>query len=365
MNPTTSPQMLLDVPLLDNNIALYADWASARNVVLAPHIKTTMTREIVDRQMGAGAWGVTVATLRQASTALSWGRRRILIANEILFQPDLEQLRRWLETDSSLEIYLLVDSPEGVRRCAEIFSGAVNLLRLLIDIGAPGGRTGVRRRDDALALAHKIASEDGIVLAGISAYEGVAPNTRTPQNLADVDSHCRSARDTFDAMASLFTVDHPVFTIGGSAFQDRAVEFLPQTPSMNVLRSGCYVIHDHGTYAEVSPVPGLRPAAIVRTMVLSVPEPGLAVLNAGKRELAYDAGPPIVVAGLDSAGEPLTVGGEVTRLFDHHSIVKLETSIEPGTFVDLGVSHPCSLFDRWRDVTAVDVSSIQVWHPSF
>src|SRR5690349_18027373 len=61
-----------------------AGWCEQRGVELCPHIKTTMTRPIVERQLAAGAWGVTVATVRQAGVALGWGLRRILIANEVV-----------------------------------------------------------------------------------------------------------------------------------------------------------------------------------------------------------------------------------------------------------------------------------------
>ena len=113
--------------------------------------------------------------------------------------------------------------------------------------------------------------------------------------LARVAAHCALAKEVFDVLRPLCEAGEPVFSIGGSAFQDQAARFLPDG-ALNVLRSGCYVVHDHGTYAEVSPVPGLTAAAVVRALVVSVPEPGLAVLNAGKRELAYDAGLPVIVA---------------------------------------------------------------------
>lgn len=375
----TLPQMLLDVPTMERNIAVKEAWACAHGMVLAPHIKTTMTRQIVQRQL-PGAWGVTVATPAQALQAAAWGAERILMANEVVFRPHLRQLRHLLAGSESLQIYCLADSAAGVRIMAEEFDGASRPLRVLVDVGTPGGRTGIRSADEAPPLARRIAGASGLLLAGVSAYEGVAPNLRTADNLARVDAHCRQAREVFDGLRPLVEADlpeteAPVFTIGGSAFQDRAALFLPAGPAVNVLRSGCYVVHDHGTYAEVSPVEGLAPAAVVRALVISAPEPGRVVLNAGKRELAYDAGLPMIVAchrnGVELSGTvpsravPSGCGGTVAKLFDHHAVVDDVAGLEVGDTVDLGISHPCSLFDRWRDIVAVNGAATETWHPVF
>ncbi|WFR70914.1 hypothetical protein P9209_15855 [Prescottella defluvii] len=66
------PQLQLSLPAVEHNVELMATWCRDRGVELCPHIKTTMTRPIVERQLRAGAWGVTVATAHQASIALEW-----------------------------------------------------------------------------------------------------------------------------------------------------------------------------------------------------------------------------------------------------------------------------------------------------
>jgi len=360
----TLPQMLLDVGAIERNIVIKEAWTRDHGMVLAPHIKTTMTAEIVRRQL-PGCWGVTVATTAQAAKAAEWGASRILIANEVLFGAHLEQLRSMLAAAPELEIYALVDSAAGVAAAADVFEGAARPLRVLIDVGIAGGRTGIRTAEEAGPLAELVLAADGLLLAGVSAYEGVAPNVRTEENLAAVDSHCRLARDIFERLS--YEVEQPVFTVGGSAFQDRAAMFLP-ADAVNVLRSGCYVVHDHGTYAGVSPVPGLEAAAVVRALVVSAPEPGRVILNAGKRELAYDAGLPVIVA--HHRGGELLPGGAapaatLTKLFDHHAIVDNAEGFEIGDTVDLGISHPCSVFDRWREVIAVAADGVEVWKPAF
>ncbi|MFF4694380.1 alanine racemase [Streptomyces chattanoogensis] len=362
--------------MLEHNVDLMADWCHAHRLELCPHIKTTMTRPVVERQLAAGAWGVTVATARQADIALSWGVRRILIANQVVHPTDLALLRQRLDTMPDLELYCLVDSAPGLRYARAALTGAANPLRMLVDVGAPGGRTGVRTALEAYELGAAVAkAEDGLLLAGVAGYEGVRPNHRDAGTLAAVDTHCRTTADAFASLAPLCQTPRPVFSMGGSAFPDRVADTaadlarrcgdLPLAP---VLRSGCYVTHDHGTYAQVSPLPGLRPALTVRAAVLSTPEPGTAVVGAGKRELPYDAGLPVLLAAYTATGTPRPAAqATAAQIYDHHLVLTDAQGLDVGDIVDLGISHPCSAFDRWPDiaVTNGDGDVREVWHPQF
>lgn len=360
--PEVLPELRLDLAALDHNIALLADWCREQGVVLAPHVKTTMTRPIVERQLAAGAWGVTVATVAQAGIVRDWGIDRIIIANQVVQPAELTRVRAWLEDDAELALWILVDSVAGVEVAAHAMQGTSRPLPVLVDVGTPDGRTGVRTADDALAVARACVAADGLALAGVSGYEGVRPNTRDAATLALVDDHCRTTVEVLDRIRPLLETSRPVLTMGGSAFPDRAL--LAATGSGEVelvVRSGCYVTHDHGTYAEVSPFPGLRPALAVRTVVLSTPEPGLAVLAGGKRELPHDAGLPVLLASPDGPR------GTAVRIYDHHLVVTEASGLAVGDVVDLGISHPCSAFDKWPAITVVDPEGrvVDTWHPRF
>lgn len=361
-------ELRLDLAALEHNTGLMARWCRERDLELCPHIKTTMTREIVERQLAAGAWGVTVATVDQAEVALEWGVRRIMIANEVVDEAGLARIRARLETVTGLELYAFTDSEAGLARAVAALEGVRTPLRLLVDVGAEGCRTGVRSAEAASALGRAAAAAPGCVtLAGVAAYEGVRPNRRDPDTLGAVTDHCRTAVEAFRALAPLVTAGPPVFTIGGSAFPDLAAdachelgELSPGRGPVRVLRSGCYVTHDHGTYQQVTPVPGLRPALSVRAVVVSVPEPGLAVVGAGKRELPHDAGLPVLVG-------PPGAAGTATQIFDHHLVLTGASGLAVGDVVQLGISHPCSAFDKWQeiDVIAPDGSVCATWRPRF
>ena len=90
------PQLRLNIDALENNIRVMASWCRQRGVDLAPHIKTTMSAPIIARQVASGAVGFTVATVDQVASALDWGHRQVLVANEVVDRYGLMRLRSWL-----------------------------------------------------------------------------------------------------------------------------------------------------------------------------------------------------------------------------------------------------------------------------
>src|SRR5690242_18255834 len=77
------PLLTVDVAALDHNISTMADYCRLHNVLLAPHGKTTMSPQVFRRQLAAGAWAMTAATLGQVRLMWAVGIRRILLANQV------------------------------------------------------------------------------------------------------------------------------------------------------------------------------------------------------------------------------------------------------------------------------------------
>src|SRR4026209_51824 len=61
-----TPALVLDLEMLDRNIAEMAAFAKAHKVNLRPHSKTHKSADIAKRQIASGALGVCCATLGQA-----------------------------------------------------------------------------------------------------------------------------------------------------------------------------------------------------------------------------------------------------------------------------------------------------------
>ncbi|MEV6139141.1 alanine racemase [Nocardia sp. NPDC051990] len=366
------PHLRLDVNALEHNIRVMADWCEARAIQLAPHVKTTMSAPIIERQIAAGAAGVTVATVDQAATVLGWGHDTVLIANQVVDPAGLARLRGWLAANPERQIRCFVDSAAGVAAAGHVFGADGPALEVLLDIGTPGGRTGIRDPRLARHVGELIRAAPGLRLVGVAGYEGVVPNVRSGETIDAVDDHCRRVRDVYLDVADLFETDYPVYSMGGSAFPDRVVEFLPTDDdvagTIRLLRSGCYVTHDHGTYARVSPIPGLVAALAVRAVVVSAPDEGTVVIGAGKRDLPYDADVPILLSARTADGQvERDVRGRVRTLYDHHTVLSDASNLDVTDVVEFGISHPCSAFDRWPEylVTNDHGEVIDVWRSDF
>lgn len=332
----TFPVLTLDADSLAHNIAELADWTRDRGLEFAPHGKTTMSAEVFAAQLDAGAWGMTVATGNQLLAAYSFGVRRILVANEIVDPTVL----RWIAACDDAEILFYVDSVEGVARAKD----AGGSLTVLLEVGYD--RTGVRSRTDALAVAKAIAATDNVSLRGVSAYEGGCSSINEARAfLAEVRLVATELRPYIDGEI--------VLSAGGSAFFDAVADELRAFPGgRTILRSGSYVTHDHGTYVSSTPFTriagSLHPALRVWAQVLSTPEPGLALVGAGKRDVPYDSGLPVVLN---------RTGWIVTRTNDQHAFLEAGTDadpLSPGDLLELGISHPCTAFDKWRVIPVLD-----------
>ena len=234
---------------------------------------------------------------------------------------------------------------------------------MLLEVGFAAGRSGVRTGDQALAVAQHAAQTPGVDLVGVSAYEGA---------LADVDA-ARKYLAEVRAVAEMLVDagllrDHVLLSAGGSAYFDVVADVLggpdvSGVPSTTILRSGAYLTHDHGTYAGSTPftrISGhLYPALRIWAQVISTPEDGLAIVGAGKRDVPYDSGLPVVLRRHRAGQAPVAVvGWDVTRTNDQHAYLEgtdpLGTALAVGDLLELGISHPCTAFDKWRAIPVID-----------
>jgi D-serine deaminase-like pyridoxal phosphate-dependent protein len=375
------PLLTLRESALSHNIAAMADYCRRAGVELAPHGKTTMAPQLAARQLAAGAWGITVATPAQLQTYYRFGVRRLLLANELVDAAGTAWLAGALRTDPDLEAYCYVDSVEGVhlleRTLASAETGDLRPLPVLVELGHADGRTGARGPAAAREVAAEAAAAPHLSLAGAAGYEGGVGHHRDPDTLDRVAAYCRDLRElTADLARAGLVEGRPLVSAGGSAFFDVVVAELsrpvpdePQPPLV-VLRSGAYVTHDHGFYAGITPAgrnptaPGqgpdeltLEPALELWAPVLSRPEPGLALLGAGRRDVSFDEGLPVPLRVHDSAGRTRSAEQmTVTALNDQHAYLRLpaQAGLGPGDLVCLGISHPCTTFDKWRAIPVVD-----------
>jgi D-serine deaminase-like pyridoxal phosphate-dependent protein len=363
----TMPVLVLREAALAHNVGAMAAYCAAAGVKLAPHGKTTMAPQLFARQLAAGAWAVTAATVGELHVYRAFGIPRVLLANELTDPAGGAWLAGELAADPGFECYVYADSLPGVRLLEEAVRQAspARPLPVLVELGYPGGRTGCRDLAEAEAVARAVAQAGSLRLAGVAGYEGGIGRDRSPQSIGRIAAYCRELRELSERLAATgLAPDELILSAGGSAFFDVVVQELAsgwagRPAPVVVLRSGVYIAFDHGLYAGVvpSPPPLFEPALELWAHVLSRPEPGLALACAGRRDVAFDAGLPVPlrVRGRDGSLGPAT-GVRAVRLDDQHCYLQLTdgAGLEPGEMVCFGVSHPCTTFDKWRVIPLVD-----------
>lgn len=366
-----TPVMTLDDSAIEDNVAAMAAWCTEHGVELAPHGKTTMSPVLWDRQLRSGAWGITLATPSQVRVGVSFGVRRIQLANTLVDPSALRWLALEMAARPDLEVLSWADSTTTVDAMAAALAETpvARPIPVLVELGAPGGRTGARSVDEAAAVAARIAATDTLRLAGVSGYEGSLAHDASEASLARVRHYLEEMARLHRIIEAggLYPTDADVYvTAGGSAYFDLVAEVLAPLAGGRthvVVRAGAYIIHDDGFYTGITPFGRggepyrLRSAMHTWARVVSRPEPGLALLDAGKRDVPFDEGLPtaqLVASQLGAPARPVT-GAEIVAVNDQHAFLTLppDSDIRVGDVVRLGLSHPCTAFDKWRWIPVV------------
>lgn len=380
---TSFPVAVLKQSALQHNLQWMKKFCDSMHVVLAPHGKTTMSPQLFDLQLENGAWGITLATVNQTLIAHRFGVQRVLLANQLISHSDTQAVLALMKADSQFEFFALTDSLEGVQRMAQQVqaSGLNRPLPLLVELGFAGGRTGCRCQADALAVARAIHQSPYLQLAGIEGYEGLIVGKQRDQDLVAVKAFINDLITLTQQadVEGLFGSENILLSAGGSAYFDLVGRGFEQTlqlsrPVTAILRSGCYVTHDHGFYhhllnemqtrERVVDVDNLRPALEVWSMVQSRPEPDLAILTMGKRDASYDIDLPFPVRshrpGSTSAPVNLPADCKIEKMNDQHAYLRLPKesaicdTLQVGDLIACGISHPCTTFDKWPLILVVD-----------
>jgi D-serine dehydratase len=356
-------------------------YARSSGVEIAPHAKTPMAPDLMRLIIAAGAWGATVADVRQASVMLKAGIERLIIANEVGGASSALRLASLIAAFRKAELYVFADSVEAVEALASAWRlrAALPPLRVLVEVGA--SRAGARSLDKAIKVADAVgAAGPWLTLAGVGAYEGAAVQPTSEATAQTIGGLLELTRELLPHARSLTGPDAPlIVTAGGSSYFDRVVAALKPAVDADphatlVLRSGAIFFHDHGVYdrglaalderkgfsiggASRTARTAFRPALRVWAEVLSKPEPELAICGMGKRDASFDEGLPTVVHAY-RRGRALapTPRACVLKLNDQHSFLNVaaDDDLAVGDIVEFGISHPCTCLDRYRVIFGID-----------
>jgi len=351
------PIMVLKEAAIKNNIAQMMSFCNSVDAQLAPHVKTTMSPQLAQMQVAAGATALTVANFWQGRIFLKHGFKNIIIANEVLDPTAIAEIAK-INKQKQAEIIFYVDSIlalEIIQKHTPL-EGEQNLF---IEIGTENGRGGVRELSLVEQLAQRIKADQRLNLIGVTGFEGAVPDAaRGRRGEKKISKFCQKIVAAAE-LAYPYKSDQPfVISAGGSAYFDIVARELNkfEKPRRLLLRSGGYITHDHKYYEEIYPFAlsdrSFQPAIEVWAQVISKPEKDFGVLNLGKRDIGNDLHNPIPIKSYD--GQVKSFSAVIEKLNDQHGYLRGKQEFSLAQLIGLGISHPCTTFDKWGLIPLVN-----------
>ncbi|HEX2594022.1 MAG TPA: DSD1 family PLP-dependent enzyme [Rhizomicrobium sp.] len=302
-----TPALVVDLDILERNIAKMAEHAKAHGISLRPHAKTHKSVEIAKRQLAAGALGQCCAKLGEAEALAAGGIDGILLTSPVVTTGGVARLMALNSRMNNL--MATCDNLEIAKRLNAAATSAGKPLQVVVDIDPGMSRTGIRPDGGAVELVEFVTQAEGLTLAGLQCYAGQAqhmesPNERRSASLG-VMSDFGKLRDTLKAKG----ITPPLMSGGGTGTFDIDVD----AKVLTELQVGSYVFMDR-QYNDVWEKPGERTpfetSLFVHTSVISANREGLATTDAGLKAFATDAEPPRIAAGAPDGATYFFFGDE-------------------------------------------------------
>lgn len=351
------PIMVLKEAAIKNNIAQMMSFCNSVDAQLAPHVKTTMSPQLAQMQVAAGATALTIANFWQGRIFLKHGFKNLIIANEVLDPTAIAEIAK-INKQKQAEIIFYVDSIlalEIIQKHTPL-EGEQNLF---IEVGTENGRGGVRELSLVEQLAQRIKADKRLNLIGVTGFEGAVPDAaRGRRGEKKISKFCQKIVAAAELAYPYKSDQQFVISAGGSAYFDIVARELNkfEKPRRLLLRSGGYITHDHKYYEEIYPFAStdrsFQPAIEVWAQVISKPEKGFGVLNLGKRDIGNDLHNPIPIKSYD--GQVKSFSAVIEKLNDQHGYLRTSADFQLAQLIGLGISHPCTTFDKWRLVPLVN-----------
>jgi D-serine deaminase-like pyridoxal phosphate-dependent protein len=345
-----TPAVLVDMDVLERNLARMAARAREAGVRLRPHGKTHKCVEIADLQLAAGAAGLCVAKVGEAEVLARAGFEDIFVAYPVVGE---DKGRRLLALADRVRLRVGADSPEGARSLARPFQRAGRTLEVLLKVDVGYGRVGVRPQR-ALDVARQLAETPGLRLRGVFTHAGHAYAATTRPALEEVArlEGERLARTAARLRRAGLPIDE--ISVGSTPTAARAMT----VPGVTECRPGNYVFYDASQVALGTCRVEDCALSVVATVV-SVPASNRAVVDAGSKTLSSDPLRP------RPGGFGLVLGrkSRIQKLSEEHGVLSVsrKESFRVGERVRILPNHACvvaNLHDRLIGISGDRVEAV-------
>lgn len=333
-----TPSVLVDLDVVERNIAAMQARATAAGVKLRPHAKTHKAPQIGRMQLAAGASGLTLAKVSEAEVFSRAGFDDIFLGYPIV---GADKARRLLALSDRGRVAVGADSEEGARSLGEVFHAAGRRLPVRLKVDCGYHRVGVAP-ERVLEVARRIAELPGIAFDGLFTHGGHGYGAETPSEMARIGRD--EGRIVAEAAELLRGEGLAVgeVSLGSTPTVAAAVT----QPGVTECRPGTYVYNDL-SQVTLGTCAWEDCALTVLATVVSVPAPDRAVVDAGSKTLSSDPLRP------HAEGHGLVVGrrSRIARLSEEHGVLAVAAgeSFRVGERVRILPNHACvvsNLHDR-------------------
>ena len=269
-----TPALVIDLDVLERNIANMAAHCQDLGIALRVHTKTHKIPEIARMQLAAGSQGIVCQKVGEAEVMARAGIRDILIPYNILGPQKLRRLTalaRMARNEGHSAITVAADSEETVRGLSAQAAADGATIRVLVEVDTGGGRCGVQTPEAARDLGRLVADLPGLELAGMMTF---------PSN--------PRAQPFFDCARDLWARDGlPCEVLSGGG---TGLEAVSKELGFTEHRSGSYAYEGMTrikTSADLTPE---RCATRVIVTVVSVPTPDRIIIDGGQK--TFESYPP-------------------------------------------------------------------------
>ena len=351
-----TPALVIDLAVLDANIARLIASARKAGSRLRPHVKTHRMAAVAARLRQAGAEGICCAKVGEAEAFADAGFDDIFIANQIV---GASRLIRLAELAARTRLAVGVDHPEHVRALRAASAGAGATLDVSIEIDTGQRRTGVATADAAVALARQIQSTDGLNLRGVYTHEGHDYQAADPAGVHAAAAEAQQLMASVAAAIQDATGAPCEVSIGSSpsflldSFHAPIDELRPGTAAFNDASHAHLLGHSDWC------------AATVLATVVNLPAPDRVVMDAGAKALTSDRRGPGVLA---NTGHGMVVGhpdAVITSVSDEHGVIAAPDARDFAIGQTLHVipNHICPCVNLYDHAFAARDGIVEaVWH---
>ncbi len=280
-----TPALVVDLSNLERNIETVHSFFRQRDSKLRPHVEAHRCPAIAHKQMAAGGTvgGISVTTVGEAEVFASAGFKDIFVANEVVTP---QKIGRLCALARQVTTGVAVDNPYNVGDLSQGASAAGVELNVAVEVNTRLNRCGVEPGGPAVALAKSVKGAPNLNFKGLMTYEGAILAEDPDELAAESRRAIQPVLDTRE-MVEKAGIEVEAVIAGGT----HNYEIAGAMTGVTEVAAGSYALMDARYRMHRGQ---LACAARVLATVTSVPEPDMAILDAGQKAIGADLGHPVV-----------------------------------------------------------------------